>query len=136
MIKALALDYGEKRVGVAISEGGYFAKGFTTIKVNNEKDLLEKIEDICREQKPEKIIVGFPRTLENEIGPQAKKVQKFIKKLKEKLNIPVIEIDETLTTNVAKEGLKAAGASPEEIEEKLDEEAARLILQEYLDSTH
>jgi len=129
----LAIDYGEKRVGIAVSAEGYFAKGLTIIKVKSKKDLLEKIEAISKQEKTEKIIVGLPRTLENEIGPQAKKVQEFIKKLKEKLEIPVIPFDETLTTNEAKEGLKTSGASAEEIEEKLDEEAARLILQEYLD---
>jgi len=127
----LAIDFGEKRVGMAISREGYFAQKYKTVSLN---EFFDQIKSICGEEAVEKILVGLPRTLRREIGPQAEKTKKYIEKLKQKVEIPVIEEDETLTTAEAHEKLREAGVKLGEEKEIIDQEAARILLQDYLDS--
>ena len=135
-MSTIALDYGEKRVGVAISFEGFFARRYLTIEYQTEEELLSKISEICEKEDVEEIIVGLPKTLRNEIGPQAEKIQEFTKRLKEAIKRPVILVDEALTTEEAKENLKKQGLSLRDANNKLDEEAAKLVLQDFLNSNH
>lgn len=130
----IAIDYGEKRVGMAISYEGILAKRYQTIRFKTDDELLDKIAKICGEEEVEKILVGLPITLEDrKIGHQAEEIRDFAEKLKKDIKKPIILIDETLTTEEAKINLREEGFSESKILLSLDEEAARIILQEYLD---
>ena len=130
----IAIDYGEKRVGLAISHEGILAKRYQTIKYKADDELLDKIAKICGEEEVEKIIIGLPVTLEEQkIGHQAEEVNEFVERLKKDTKKPIILQDETLTSEEAKENLREENISQDKIKMLIDEEAARIILQDYLD---
>jgi putative Holliday junction resolvase len=129
----IALDYGEKRVGVAISYEGILAKRYQTIKYKTEDELLDKIAKICGEEEVRKIIIGLPITLhDRKVGHQAEQVKDFVERLKQDTKKTIILEDETLTTEEAKTNLREEGFSESKILLLLDEEAARIVLQDYL----
>ncbi|MDP2917942.1 MAG: Holliday junction resolvase RuvX [bacterium] len=120
----LSLDYGEKRVGVAVSDPeNRVAFKRETIAYRSQEELIKKLERICREEKIEKIVIGLPISLSGKDSDQTKTVRDFAKYVKIKLNKDVVLEDERLTSKeAARNGVK-----------DLDSESARLILQSYLD---
>jgi putative Holliday junction resolvase len=120
----LGIDYGLKKIGLALAESG-LATPLTVLK----KDLsIKRIFEICRQHRVEKIVVGLP---EGKIVPQ---VKKFAKKLSREAKIPVVFQDETLTSQEAIAKMIEAGKGQKARREKEDAAAAALILQTYLDS--
>lgn len=131
----LSIDFGEKRVGLAISWEEIIAKRYTTLTYKTDDELVDKILTICNEEEIDKIIVGLPVTLnERKVGHQAEKVREFTDSLQKEIRKPIILVDETLTTEEAKENLKEEGLSEDKIKPLIDQEAARIILQDYLNS--
>ena len=122
----IGLDLGEKKVGVAISEQGILAKRHSTIEP-------EKIEATIREFQPETIVIGLPKTLREEKGPQAQKILTQVEKIKAKIQLPIVLEDEALTTTEAEQNLINEGFTGEKLKNLLDQEAARILLQNYLD---
>lgn len=121
----LAIDFGERRIGLAVAEGG-LAEPFLILEVKNQDDALAKILKICRREKVSKLLLGLP-------GPEAKKVQDFGEKLREKTGLPLVFWDETLTSQEALSKMIEAGRRQKK-RRRLDDVAAAMILQEYLDS--
>lgn len=137
-MRILGLDYGSKTVGVAISDPlGLTAQGVETIWRKQENKLrrtLARIEELISEYQVERIVVGFPKNMNNTIGERAEKSLEFKEMLEKRTGLPVTMWDERLTTIEANRTLMEAGVRRENRKEHIDELAAIFILQGYLDS--
>ena len=134
-MRILGLDYGSKRIGVAVcDELGITAQGLATITRKNRRQDIEKIAGFIRAYNVEKIVIGYPIKLDGTEGIQCEKVGKFARLLESAFSIPVVKWDETLTTKEAEEVLIRANMRREKRKTVIDKLAAALILQGYLDS--
>ena len=137
IMRILALDYGDKRIGVAISDPlGITAQPVAVIQ-KNEADIdglaeLKKI--MARYEGIEEILVGLPKKMSGEAGPQVEKVNKYVALLKENLDLEIRTLDERLSTVSAEKSLISAGLSRKKRRQVIDKTAATFILQGYLDS--
>jgi putative Holliday junction resolvase len=134
-MRILGLDYGSKRIGVAVcDELGITAQGLATITRKNRRQDIEKIAGFIRTYTVEKIVIGYPIKLDGTEGIQCEKVSKFARLLESAFSITVVKWDETLTTKEAEEVLIRANMRREKRKTVIDKLAAALILQGYLDS--
>ena len=137
-MRILGLDYGSKTVGVAVSDPlGLTAQKVETIWRKQENKLrrtLARIEELIAEYEVEKIVLGFPKNMNNTVGERAEKALEFGKMLKKRTGLEVIMWDERLTTVEADRTLIEAGVRRENRKQYLDGIAAVFILQGYLDS--
>ena len=137
-MKIMGLDYGSKTVGVAVSDALLLtAQAVETISRPQETKLrrtLARIEELCREYEIEKIILGFPKNMNNTIGDRAEKSLEFAEMLKRRTGLPVVMWDERLTTVAAERTLMESGVRREHRKEHIDQIAAVFILQGYLDA--
>ena len=133
MGRILALDIGEKRIGVAVSDPlKIIAQPLTTINFQGIRSLLVALKELIREQDAECIVVGIPYTLKKTLSQKTKEVLEIKAILAEKLNILVDEEDERLTTVMAEDSLRMMGKKPSNSRGKIDQIAAVHILQSYL----
>ena len=133
--RVLGLDYGERRIGLAISDPlGIIAMPLTTIDRNKTAHLISQISEIVSEKKITSIVVGLPLTLKGHYSKQTEIVLAFINKLKSNLQIPIVSIDERLSTVAAKKSLQIQNVKTGHEKGRVDETAAAIFLQEYLDS--
>lgn len=134
----MGLDYGSKTVGVAISDPlGITAQGIETIERKEENKLrqtLARIEALVNEYEVERIVLGFPKNMNNTIGERAEKSLELKEKLERRIGIPVIMWDERLTTVEAERTLMESKVRRENRKKYVDKIAAVFILQGYLDS--
>ena len=129
----LGLDVGDVRIGVAISdELGFAAHPLCTITRKNRKTDLAAICDLINTHQVDAVVIGLPLMLSGEIGIQAEKVQKFANRLKQEARIPIHLWDERLTTVEAEGILRDAGKPRKKRRQVIDQVAAVLILDEYL----
>ncbi|WP_062104604.1 Holliday junction resolvase RuvX [Bacillus niameyensis] len=136
-MRIMGLDVGSKTVGVAISdEMGWTAQGIETIRINEDKNNFgfERIGQIIKDFKVEKIVVGYPKNMNNTIGPRGEASESYAEKLKELFSLPVQLWDERLTTMAAERVLLEADISRKKRKKVIDKMAAAMILQGYLDS--
>ncbi|MFA4880937.1 MAG: Holliday junction resolvase RuvX [Candidatus Doudnabacteria bacterium] len=120
----LAIDYGEKRIGLAISDPeDRIALKYKTIFLEDAKQLLEELKKVCQEEEVKRVVIGLPISLSGQDSKQTKAVREFAEYVRIKLNLDVQLEDERLTS-VEAERTQA---------KDIDEESARLILQTYLD---
>lgn len=137
-MRILGLDYGSKTVGVAVSDPlGLTAQGVEIIRRKSEskqRQTLARIEELAKEYQAEKIVLGFPKHMNNTIGDRAEKSLEFAEVLKRRTGLPVVMWDERLTTVEANRTLMEAKVRRENRKQYLDELAAIFILQGYLDS--
>ena len=137
-MRVLGLDYGSKTVGVAVSDPmGLTAQGVETIwrkQENKLRQTLARIEELVSEYQVERIVVGYPKNMNNTVGERALKSLEFKEKLEKRTGLPVVMWDERLTTVAAERTLMEAGVRRENRKQYLDELAAVFILQGYLDS--
>lgn len=131
----LALDVGAKRIGIAVSdELGLTAQPVMTLEVRrNRREDLRSIARLARRFGVAGIVVGHPVHLSGETSPRAAKVQQFAAELGEVAGLPIHLWDERLTTHEAQQILYAAGRPRQEHKEVVDQVAATLILQSFLD---
>ena len=138
MKRILGLDYGSKTVGVAVSDPlGLTAQGLETIwrkQENKLRQTLARIEEIAEEYQVERIVLGYPKNMNNTIGERAEKSLEFKEMLERRTGLPVVMWDERLTTVEANRTLMEAKVCRENRKQYLDELAAIFILQGYLDS--
>ena len=133
--RVLGIDYGERRMGLAVSDPlGIIAKPFKTLDRQIISDYFSEILNIISQQDINLIIVGLPLTLKGKHSKQTIIVQNFIDKLKQKVIIPVLHIDERLSSVAAERSLKEQNVKTGYEKGRIDETAAAIILQEYLDS--
>ena len=129
----LGLDVGDVRIGAAISdELGFAAHPLCTITRKNRKTDLAAICDLINTHQVDAVVIGLPLMLSGEIGIQAEKVQKFANRLKQEARIPIHLWDERLTTVEAEDILRDAGKPRNKRRQVIDQVAAVLILDEYL----
>jgi len=134
-MRILGLDYGSKRIGVAIcDELGITAYGITTIIRRNRKQVLEALSEIIKKYTVEKIVVGYPIRIDGTVGIQCEKVDTFSKALETSFLLPVIKWDETLTTKEAEDILFQANVRRKKRKSVVDQLAATLILKGYMAS--
>ncbi len=138
MVRILGLDYGSKTVGAAVSDPlGITAQMAETIVREREDKLrrtLARIEALIEEYKIERIVLGYPKNMNNTLGERAAKTEEFKAALERRTGLPVILWDERLTTVAAERVLMEQGVRREHRKETVDQIAAALILQGYLDS--
>ena len=128
----LGIDFGRARIGVAISdELRLLAHPLETITAN--KDSGKRIAEIVRERKIDKVVVGVPRQMSGEIGTAANEALDFAAKLRAMLPCDVLTWDERLTTVAANRALRDAGKKTRQTRKFVDQVAAQMILQGYLD---
>lgn len=134
--RVLALDVGERRIGVALSdEAGRIAMPLTTLKAEPRQRTLQQCLALVQEYAVDEVVAGLPLTMSGEVGQQAQTVQTFVTALEAALQMPVMLFDERLTTMVAEQMLRDLGIKPHRRKERIDEIAATIILQDYLDHT-
>ena len=136
-MRILGLDYGSKTVGVAVSDPlGLTAQGLETIwrkQENKLRQTLARIEGLAKEYQAERIVLGYPKNMNNTIGERAQKSEEFKEMLEKRTGLPVVLWDERLTTVEAERTLMEAGVRRENRKQYTDELAAVFILQGYLD---
>lgn len=134
-MKYLGLDLGSRTLGVAISDTTKtIATKYDVIRHNEEYDrLLDDVYNIVKAENIEKIVLGFPKNMDNSIGFKGQLSIEFQKKLEEYINIPVVLQDERLTTKEAESVLIKNNTSRKKRKKVIDSLAATIILQEYLD---
>jgi len=133
-MRALGLDVGERRIGVALSDPeGIIATALTVIEVKSEDDALRRIIALAHEHEVERIVVGLPLSLDGSLGPQARRVQSFVEALKVRTELPVVTWDERFSTVDAERVLVEAGVKREKRKKHVDSVAAAFVLQSYLD---
>ncbi|HOV99238.1 MAG TPA: Holliday junction resolvase RuvX [Bacteroidota bacterium] len=134
--RILGLDYGSQRIGVAISDPlNITARPLTTFQCDD--DVFRNLLMLAQEESVEVFVVGMPYNLKGEKGQKAKEVQDFIDKLKEQTGCQVIQWDERFTTVMAQQTLLTMGTKRKDRNQKsgkLDQMAAAILLQSYLDS--
>ncbi len=135
-MRYMGLDLGSKTLGIAISDTTKtIANVLTTLRFKNEdyKSLLGPLSDIIKENSISKIILGYPKNMDNSIGERAKITLEFKKILESKFKIEVIMEDERLTSVISNNILLEADLSRKKRKQKVDGLAAEIILQSYLD---
>ena len=136
-MRIMGLDYGSKTVGVAVSDAlGLTAQGIEIVRRKSENKLrqtLARIEEIAKEYGVEKIVLGFPKHMNNDIGERAEKSLEFKEMLERRTGLPVVMWDERLTTVEADRTMMETGIRRENRKEYVDMIAAVFILQGDLD---
>jgi len=133
--RVLGLDYGDRRIGLALSDPmGIIAKPLTIIDRQKTNDLISRISEIISEKKITSIVVGLPLTLKGNYSKQTEIVLGFIDQLRSDLQIPILTIDERLSSVAAKKSLHDQAVKTGHAKGRVDETAAAIFLQEYLDS--
>jgi putative Holliday junction resolvase len=128
----LALDLGRARIGVAISdELQLLAHPLETIPADNQA--TPRLAQIIRDKKVDHVVVGIPRQMNGQIGTAATEALRFVEKLRAILPCPVATWDERLTTVAAHRALRDAGKKTRDTRAYVDQVAAQMILQGYLD---
>jgi putative Holliday junction resolvase len=139
-MRTMGLDYGTKTVGVAISDAlGLTAQGIETIERKEENKLrrtLARIEALITQYEVEKIVLGFPKHMNNDIGERAEKSLEFRDMLLRRTGLEVIMWDERLTTVEAERVLIESNVRRENRKKYIDKIAAVFILQGYLDAEY
>jgi putative Holliday junction resolvase len=134
-MRILGLDHGTKRVGVAVSDEMHMiALPLEYIAPEPFADFLARLKEILREKEIELILIGMPRNMDGSYGPAALKVQEFAAALKDAVTVPLKLWDERLTTTQAQKFLIQGGMRRDKRKEKVDQTAAAILLQSYLDS--
>ena len=134
-MRYLGLDLGSRTLGIAVSDKqGIIASTYKTIHHNEEYDmLLEEVVKLVDELQIEGVVLGFPKNMNNTIGPKGELSLEFKEKLEKKVTIPVYLQDERLSTKSATDMLISGNVSRKNRKKVVDSVAATIILQTYLD---
>jgi putative Holliday junction resolvase len=134
-VSALALDVGSKRIGVAGCDGtGLIATGITTIERQSFMQDVALFQEIVNQRQVNILVVGLPYSMDGSLGFQARYVQKYAQRLAQALQLPLVYVDERLTSFQAEQLLIAENRSPSRHKGLIDRKAAALILQQWLDT--
>ena len=136
-MRVLGLDVGDRRIGVALSDSlGLTAQPLTVLDRQDAGRDVEAVRALVERHEVERVIVGLPLTLRGAQGPQAKKVASFADILRRHLSVPVQLADERLTSVQGERALRETGTSRRKRKQVIDQVAAQLILQHFLDTQH
>jgi len=132
-MRILGLDVGERRTGVALSDTmGWLASPLTVLRCSSREAELDQVVELVRSNNVERVIVGYPRSLNGTVGPQAQIVDSYVDKLRARLSVPVVTWDERLSTAQAERLIHESGKRVSR--DRIDAAAAAVILQSYLDA--
>lgn len=135
MARVLALDVGERRIGVAVSDPtGILARPLTTIVRASRQADFQAIAALVEEHAIERVIVGLPLSLDGTEGPQARQTRRYGERLAAALEVPIEYWDERYSSAVAGDILREKGRQRRQVRGELDAAAAAVILQSYLDA--
>lgn len=133
MTRILAIDFGEKRIGLAISDPvGRVAIPLDTLSRRSDAEVILAINELVERENIEVLVVGDPRNLDGSRGESSARVDSFCRKLETASGLPCERIAETLTSEAAKERLREAGVDLRRHRERIDAVAAQIMLEEYL----
>ena len=135
MRRLLAIDYGEKRLGLAISDPNQIiSKPLKTIILSDSQYIYNELEKIISDYEIQKLIIGLPLGMDGKNTQQTSKVEAFKEDLQNKISIPVILFDERLSSVSAKKSLISQGIKTGHNKSKIDQTAAAIFLQHFLDT--
>ena len=133
-MRIMAIDYGDARTGVALSDPTGFLAGQTfLIKSRKQEVVLEELAALVQRQGAQELVMGYPRNMDGTLGPRAEKYAAFAHRLEEATGLPVALWDERRTTVDAHRILGEQGVRAKNRKDKIDSVAATLILEGYLD---
>ena len=133
-MRIMAIDYGDARTGVALSDPTGFLAGQTfLIKSRKQEEVLEELAALVQRQGAQELVMGYPRNMDGTLGPRAEKYAAFARRLEEATGLPVALWDERRTTVDAHRILGEQGVRAKNRKDKIDSVAATLILEGYLD---
>ena len=132
-MRVMAIDYGDARTGVAISDAAWLLAGYTTVIQSRDPDrAAEEIAKLARERQADELVMGFPRNMDGTEGPRAELYRAFAALVEESAGMPVRLWDERRTTIEAHQILHASGKKMKAHKKNVDAVAASLILEGYL----
>lgn len=135
MARAMAIDYGEKRVGVAVTDPERLVvRGLKTVEVDKHDAWLQRLVDLVVEQQASDVVVGIPRNMDGSYGFSAERVDAFLDRWVPMLpdSVTVHELDERLTSVIAEQRLREQGKKPSKQKGLVDQEAACLLLEDFI----
>ncbi len=133
--RILALDIGSQRIGVAACDPNRIVtRTVGMVRAEPLENAIKRIVEIVRDEEAVLVVVGYPLTLRGEVGPQAKRIDAFVERLCEALDVPIERYDERLTSSEARRILEEQGPLTREDRRRgvVDQLAARLLLEDYL----
>jgi len=132
-MRVMAIDYGDARTGVAVSDGLGLLAGYTTvIHLRDPEQVLDELAALAREREAAELVVGLPRNMDGTEGPRAELCRAFAGRLEARTGLPVTLWDERRTTVEAHQILHASGKRMKSHRKTVDAVAASLILEGYL----
>lgn len=132
-MKYLAIDYGQKRTGIAVTdEGGRMAFPRVTLIMKTREEFFAELLAIINREQPHAIVVGLPLSLNNEETLTTRQVKNFTARLKRRCSLPIYYMEEALSSNEAEECLREAIVPISKRKNILDQQAAMLILESFL----
>ena len=133
-MRILALDIGEKRAGIAVSDPGErVASPVAVLPAEEVRSCARSFQRILEDWEPELIVCGLPMTLSGEEGPQAERIRAFAADVSDRTDLPIEFADERLSSAQAKRSLREKGLSEKSMRGKVDMIAASIFLQAWLD---
>jgi putative pre-16S rRNA nuclease len=132
-MRTLAVDYGTRRIGVAVSDAlGITARGVTTLEGLNMRAAAGRVAEIAAELGAEAVVVGLPVRADGSVGDAAARVLRFIELLEAATSLPIHTVNEWLTSYEAEERMREMGIRGNERRRRLDQAAAVVMLEEFL----
>ncbi len=133
-MRIMGIDYGDVRVGLAVSDPtGFLAGGIGNVVIHGMNDAVEKVLEKIKETGAEKVVVGLPLNMNGSAGDKAQKIRVFAEKLKDASGLEVEFTDERRTTIMAHGFMNETGTHGKKRKESVDTLSAQIILQTYLD---
>lgn len=137
MGKILALDYGRRRIGIALSDRLHLtAQPYATWEVKEWGSFFQRLKLLIEQESVDQIVVGMPLTLRGEKGMMAKQIETFVHALTQVVSVPVVTWDERFTTQQAHRALHEMKKKPSRNKALVDTVSAVFLLQNYLESLH
>lgn len=134
MSRLLGIDYGTKRIGLALSDPtGILASPIPFLENNSPAKVQAALLDLIQKHGVTAIVIGLPRNMDGTYGPSAKLVRDFIQQIEPHLSLPIHPLDERLTTMQASRDLAGMGLNQKDLRKIIDSSSAALILQQFLD---
>jgi len=134
MSKLLGIDYGKKRIGLAVSdEEERYAFARETLENKSENYIFDKLDELSIKEEIKKVIIGLPINMQGKVSDWTKEVKKFKRNLEKRLNIPAQFQDERMTSRLSHNLFQNKKVSQKVSKNKINEESARIILQDYID---
>jgi putative Holliday junction resolvase len=138
-MKVLGVDLGDRRIGLALSDpSGVVALGAGFLEMRSQREALDGIEAIVSEKEVDQVVIGLPLTMSGQKGERAQITERFVDRLREHVQVPIMLWDERFTSEAAKRTLSDAGRGARRAARRekgrTDEIAATLLLQSWLDS--